>query len=56
MVGGVPQSTKWVKLTPPNEAGPSKGPLFLESEPEEESASEMSETLLAGLAELEGAI
>ena len=56
MVGGVPQSTKQVKLTPPNEAGPSKGPLFLESEPEEESASETSEASPAGLAELEGVI
>ena len=56
MVGGVPQSTKRAKLTPLDEAGLSKGPLFIESEPEEESASEMSETLLAGLAELEGAI
>ena len=53
MVGGVPQSTKRVKLAPLDEAGLSKGPLFIESEPEEESASETS---LAGLAELEGAI
>ena len=53
MVGGVPQSTKRVKLAPLDEAGPSKDPLFMESEPEEESASE---TLPAGLAELEGAI
>ena len=36
--------------------GPSKGPLFLESKLEDESASETSEALLAGLAELEGAI
>ena len=56
MVGGIPQSTKWVKLTPPDEAGLSKGPLFLESEPEDESASETSEASPAGLAELEGAI
>ena len=56
MVGGVPQSTKRVKLAPLNEAGPSKDPLFIESEPEEESASETSETSPAGLAELEGAI
>ena len=56
MVGGIPQSTKRVKLAPTNEAGPSKGPLFLESEPEEDSASEMSEASPAGLAELEGAI
>ena len=55
-VGGVPQSTKWAKLTPLDEVGPSKDPLFMESEPEEESASETSETLPAGLAELEGAI
>ena len=55
-VGGVPQSTKRVKLAPLDEAGPSKGPLFIESEPEEESASETLETSLAGLAELEGAI
>ena len=55
-VGGIPQSTRWVKLAPPDEVGPSKGPLFLESEPEEESASETSEASLAGLAELEGAI
>ena len=47
---------KQVKLAPPDEAGPSKGPLFLESKPEEESASETSEASLAGLAELEGAI
>ena len=52
-VGGVPQSTKRAKLAPLDEAGPSKGPLFIESEPEEESASETSP---AGLAELEGAI
>ena len=38
MVGGVPQSMKRVKLAPLNKAGPSKGPLFIESEPEEESA------------------
>ena len=56
MVGGVPQSTKWVKLTPPNKVGPSKGPLFLESKPEEESVSETSEASPAGLAELEGVI
>ena len=56
MVGGIPQSTKRVKLAPLNEVGPSKDPLFIESEPEEESASETSETLPAGLAELEGAI
>ena len=55
-VGGVPQSTKRVKLAPPDEAEPSTGMLFLESEPEDESVSEMSEALLAGLAELEGAI
>ena len=55
-VGGVPQSTKRAKLAPLDEAGPSKDPLFIESEPEEESASETSETSLAGLAELEGAI
>ena len=56
MVGGVPQSTKWAKLAPLNEAGLSKDPLFIESEPEEESASETSETLPAGLVALEGAI
>ena len=56
MVGGVPQSTKRVKLAPPDEAGPSKGPLFLESEPEEDLALEMLEASPAGLAELEGAI
>ena len=56
MVGGVPQSTKWAKLAPLDEAGPSKDLLFIESEPEEESASETSETSPAGLAELEGAI
>ena len=55
-VGGVPQSTKRVKLAPLDEAGPSKGPLFIESELEEELVSETSETSLAGLAELEGAI
>ena len=52
-VGGVPQSTK---LAPPDEAGLSKGLLFLESDPEDELASETSEALPAGLAELEGAI
>ena len=56
MVGGIPQSTKQAKLAPLDEAGLSKGLLFIESEPEEESASETSETLLAGLAELEGVI
>ena len=65
MVGGVPQSMKQAKLAPPDEAGPSKGPLFLESEPEDElaseksedeSASETSEASPAGLAELEGVI
>ena len=56
MVGGVPQSTKRAKLTPLDEAGLSKDPLFIESTPEEESASETSETSPAGLAELEGAI
>ena len=55
-MGGVPQSTKRVKLAPLDEAGPSKGPLFIESEPEEESVSETLETSLAGLAELEGVI
>ena len=52
-VGGVPQSTKRAKLAPLDKAGPSKDPLFIESEPEEESASETSP---AGLVELEGAI
>ena len=56
MVGGVPQSTKRVKLAPPDEAGPSQGPLFLESKPEEELVSGTSETSLAGLEELEGVI
>ena len=55
-VGGVPQSTKRVKLAPTSEAGPSKGPLFVESEPEEDSGSETLEASPAGLAELEGAI
>ena len=55
-VGGIPQSTKRAKLAPPDEVGPSKGPLFLESEPEDELVSETSEALPAGLAELEGAI
>ena len=55
-VGGIPQSTKQAKLAPPDKAGPSKGPLFLESEPEDKSVSETSEALPAGLAELEGAI
>ena len=45
-----------MKLAPPDEAGPSKGPLFLESEAEEESVSEMLEASPAGLAELEGTI
>ena len=56
MVGGIPQSTERAKLAPPNEVGGAKGPLFLESEPEDKSASEMSEASPAGLAELEGAI
>ena len=56
MVGGIPQSTKRAKLAPLDEAGPSKDPLFIESKPEEELASETSETSPAGLAELEGAI
>ena len=56
MVGGVPQSTKRVKLAPTDEAGPSKGLLFVESEPEEDLASETLEASPAGLAELEGAI
>ena len=47
---------KRVKIALTGEAGPSQGPLFVESEPEEESASEASETSPAGLAELEGAI
>ena len=55
-VGGVPQSMKRAKLAPPDEAGPSKAPLFMESKPEEELALEMSEVSPAGLAELEGAI
>ena len=63
-MGGIPQSAK---LAPPNEAGPSKDTLFLESdlgkeaaseesELGEEVASEESEAPPAGLAELEGAI
>ena len=52
-VGGVPQS---MKLAPPDEAGPSQGPLFLESKPEDELVSETLEASPAGLAELEGAI
>ena len=55
-MGGIPQSTKRAKLAPLDEAGPSKDPLFIESEPEEESASETLETSPAGLVELEGAI
>ena len=55
-VGGIPQSTKQAKLAPLDEVGPSKGPLFIESEPGEESASETLETSPAGLVELEGAI
>ena len=47
---------KQVKLAPPDEAGPSKGPLFLESKLEEESASDTSEAVPVGLGELEGAI
>ena len=47
---------KRAKLAPPDEVGPSKGLLFLESEPEEESVLETSEGSPAGLAELEGAI
>ena len=31
-VGGVPQSTKWAKIAPTGKAGPSQGPLFVESE------------------------
>ena len=34
-VGGIPQSMKRMKLAPLDEAGPSKGLLFIESEPEE---------------------
>ena len=56
IVGGIPQSIKQAKLTPPDEAGPSKDALFLESESGEEVALEESEALLAGLAELEGVI
>ena len=63
-MGGIPQSAK---LAPPNEVGPSKDTLFLESdlgkeavseesELGEEVASEESEAPPAGLAELEGAI
>ena len=55
-VGGVPQTTKQAKLAPPDEVGPSKGPLFLESELEDKSALETLESVPAGLAELEGAI
>ena len=55
-MGGIPQSTKRVKLAPPDEVGPSKGPLFLESKLEEELASEKSEASPAELAELEGVI
>ena len=54
--GGRPQSTKRAKFTPLDKVGLSKGPLFIESELEEELVSETSETSLAGLAELEGAI
>ena len=56
MVGGVPQSMKRVKLTPPDEAGLAKDALFLESELGEEAASEESKAPPAGLAELEGTI
>ena len=56
MVGGIPQSIKQVKLTPPDEAGPSKGALFLELESGEEAASEESKATLSGPAELEGMI
>ena len=45
-----------MKLTPPDQAGPSKDALFLESELGEEAASEESEAPPAGLVELEGAI
>ena len=45
-----------MKLAPPDEVGPSKGPLFLESKLEEELASEKSEASPAELAELEGVI
>ena len=55
-VGGVPQSTKRVKLAPPDKAGPSKDTLFLESESGEEAVLEESKASLAGLVELEGAI
>ena len=41
---------------PPDKAGPSKDSLFLDSDSGEEAASEEFNALLAGLAELEGAI
>ena len=56
MVGGIPQSMKQAKLAPPDEAGPSKDALFLESKLGEEVASEESKAPLAGLVELEGVI
>ena len=54
--GGCPPKCETARIAPTGEAGPSQGPLFVESEPEEESASDASENSPAGLAELEGAI
>ena len=51
---------KWAQVPDPDKVGLSKDALFLESEPGDEAedwvATVESEALLAGLAELEGAI
>ena len=54
--GGHPPEHKTGKAHPSRRGRAVPLPLFMESEPEEESASETSETSLAGLVELEGAI
>ena len=54
--GGRPPEHKTGEARPSRRGGAIQGPLFIESELEEELALEMSETSPAGLAELEGAI
>ena len=55
-MGGVPQSIKRAQVVSPDEAGPSKDALFLETEVGEEVAMEASEAPPVGLVELEGMI